>query len=161
MRSIKQKIDKRYSEGTEKELRFIRQRYRASRKLAWRLRKQQTENTIHRIRDPLTNKTTAKLKETEKVFETYYISLYTQTEVYDRQIIQKFLESLDISSIWKYQNEKLVSEISAEEINRAISGLSASRSPGCNGFSPKWYKSMRQPMFPLLDAILITLWREE
>ena len=47
----------------EKNIRFIKQKYyeagpRAAKLLVWMLKKQQTENIIHKIRDPTTNKIT-------------------------------------------------------------------------------------------------------
>lgn len=67
MRPDKQQVDKILSEEIEKKLRFMKQRYyeagpKASTLLAWRLRKQQAENSIHKIRDPITNKITTKLR---------------------------------------------------------------------------------------------------
>lgn len=49
----------------------MKQRYyeagpRAAKLLAWRLRKQQAENTIHKFRDPFTNKITNNLKGIQK-----------------------------------------------------------------------------------------------
>lgn len=63
-----------------KNLRFMKQRYhkvgpKAAKLLAWRLRKQQAENTICKIRDPVTNKMTSSLDGIQKVFETYYTHL--------------------------------------------------------------------------------------
>ena len=61
MRPLKQEIDKIYCDEVEKNLRFTKQRYyeaglKASKRLAWRLRKQQSENTVYKIRDPATKK---------------------------------------------------------------------------------------------------------
>lgn len=77
MRPVKQVIDKILSEEIERKLRLMKQRHyeagsKASKLLAWRLRKQEAENTIHKIRDPLTNKITTKLKGIQKAFITYY-----------------------------------------------------------------------------------------
>ena len=82
MRSVRQEIDKIHSKEIEKKLKFMKQRYyeagsKASKLLAQRLRRQQAENTIYKIRDPLTNEIT-KLEGIQIVFEIYYKSLYTQ-----------------------------------------------------------------------------------
>lgn len=60
MQPIKQDIDKIYCENIEKNIRYMKQRYyeagpKAAKLLAWRLRKQQEERTIFKIRDPITN----------------------------------------------------------------------------------------------------------
>lgn len=128
MRPVKQEIDKILSEEIEKKLRFMKQSYyeagpKASKLLAWRLRKKQAESTVNRIRDPLTNRVSTKLEGIQKAFETYYKSLYTQSDKADELTIQTFLASLDLPSIGKVQNEKLLSEISTEEIDCATSGL--------------------------------------
>lgn len=61
IRNVKQEIDKILSEEVEKKIRFMKQKYyeagpKASRLLAWKLRKQQAENTIHKVRDPASKK---------------------------------------------------------------------------------------------------------
>lgn len=157
MRPVKQEIDKILSEEIEKKLKYLKQRYyeagpKASKLLAWRLRKQQAETTIHRIKNPQTNKVTTKLEGVQKAFETYYKSLYTQPDKADRPTIQTFLDSLDLPHIGKIQNEELVSEISIEEIDGIISGLKVNKSAGCDGYPAEWYKCMRKPLLPLLQA---------
>lgn len=73
IRDTRQEIDKILGEEVEKNIRFMKQRYyeagpRATKLLAWRLRKQQAENTIHKIRDPITNKITHTLDGIQKAF---------------------------------------------------------------------------------------------
>lgn len=63
----------------------MKQRYyeagaKVAKLLRWRLRKQQAERSIYEVRDPRMNKTTTKLEGIQTSFETYYKSLYTQTE---------------------------------------------------------------------------------
>lgn len=38
----------------------------------------------------------------------------------------------------------LTAEITAEEINKAISNLKANRSPGTDGYTSEWYKALTQ-----------------
>uniref|UniRef100_A0A3B3XJ11 Reverse transcriptase domain-containing protein n=1 Tax=Poecilia mexicana TaxID=48701 RepID=A0A3B3XJ11_9TELE len=157
MRPVKQEIHKILNEEIEKKLKYMRQRYyeagpKAAKVLSWRLRKQQVENTIYKVRNPRTNKITSKLEEIQSSFEAYYAALYTQPDKMDNQTIQKFLNSLDLPSIGKNQNDKLMAEISAEEVDRGISNLKTNKSPGCDGFPPEWYKAMRESVLPLLKA---------
>lgn len=56
MRNVKQEMDKILSEEVEKNIRSMKQRYYEAGPKAWRLRKQQAENTIDKIRDPVTHK---------------------------------------------------------------------------------------------------------
>ena len=77
MRPLKQEVGKMYCEEVEKNLRFTKQRYyeagsKASKLLAWRLRKQQSESTVYKIRDPTTKKVTYKLEGIQKAFEKFY-----------------------------------------------------------------------------------------
>uniref|UniRef100_A0A3Q3G6M4 Reverse transcriptase domain-containing protein n=1 Tax=Labrus bergylta TaxID=56723 RepID=A0A3Q3G6M4_9LABR len=84
--------------------------------------------------------------------DPYYTLLYTQPDRADGLTIQKCLASLDLPSTGKKQNDKLVTEISTEEIDSAISNINANKSPGCDGFPPEWYKYMRESLIPLLKA---------
>ena len=155
IKHTKQEIDKLLGEEVEKKLRFMKQRYyeagpKASRLLAWRLKKQQAENTIYKIRDPVTNKITSNMDNIQKVFETHFKSLYSQPDRVDKQTIVDFLESLDLPSIGTTMNKKLISPITQEEIDEAISNLNSNKSPGTDGFPPEWYKVMREHLLPLL-----------
>ena len=81
IRNVKQGIDIILSEEVEKNKRFMKQRYyeagpKVAKLLAWRLRKQQAENTIYKIRDPVTSS----LEGIQKALETYYKSLYSQSD---------------------------------------------------------------------------------
>lgn len=65
IQKVKQEIDQTYREEVEKKLRFLKQRYyeagsKATKLLAWRLRKQPAQNTIFKIKDPKTKKITCK-----------------------------------------------------------------------------------------------------
>ena len=125
IRNLKQEIDQILSEEVEKNISFMKQRYydsgpKATKLLAWRLRKQQAENTIHKIRDPATKKITTSIDGIQTAF------------VLGKEI-----------------NDKLVSPITVEEIEKAITSLNANKSPGTDGFPPEWCKSMKD-LLPLL-----------
>ena len=174
MRSIKQEIDQIHSEELERKLRFMRKKYyetgsKATKLLAWRLRKQKAENTIHEIRDPDSNKTTSTLAGIQKAFKTYYESLYTQPDRAEAHTVEQVLNQLDLPSIGKLHNDDLAKEITTEEVDKAISGLKVGKSPGTDGFPGEWYKSMREQISPLLcdcfnyilkEGALPPSWRE-
>ena len=74
----------------------MKQRYyesgpKATKLLAWRLRKQQGENTIHKIRDHVTKKITTSIDCIQMAFENDYASLYSQKEHSNETTILKFL----------------------------------------------------------------------
>lgn len=174
MRPLKQEIDKIYCDEIEKNLRFTKQRYyeadsKASKLLAWRLRKQQSENTVYKIRDPATKKVTYKLEGIQKAFEKFYQNLYTQLTRFEPAKVEELLSQLDLPSLGKLQNEKLIKEISPEEIDKAISSLKSSKSPGTDGFPGEWYKSLREELIPILhksfnytlrEGVIPPSWRE-
>ena len=98
---VKKEINKFYEGELEKKAKFTRQRYyengpKALKLLAWRLRKQQTENTIYEIRDPKTEKFFRKQEDIHNIFENYYKNLYKEPSTTNSQEIHLFLESLDL-----------------------------------------------------------------
>lgn len=81
-----------------KKMRFTKQKYyetgpKAMKLLSWRLRKQQTERTVYKIRNPKNNKVCHKLEEIQQAFEVYYKDLYTQPDKADDSVIDEFLKS--------------------------------------------------------------------
>lgn len=132
--------------------RFYEAGPKATKLLAWRLRKQQAERAIYKIKDPVTNKILNTLDGIQRAFETYYKSLYTQSDKTNRDTIEKFLNSLDLPSLGVEQNKVLTSRITLEEIDKAISSLNSNKTPGTDGFPPEWYKAMRKTLLPLLET---------
>lgn len=63
-----------------------------------------------------------------------------------------FLASLDLLSVSEEQNRGLTSEITSEELNSAISSLKANKSPGPDGYTAEWYRTMREKLIPTLLA---------
>ncbi len=111
MRPIKQEIDNIYCDEIEKKLRFTKQRYyeagsKASKLLAWRLRKQQSENAVYKIRDPISKRITHELEGIQKAFEHFYQSLYTQPTPFDFGKVEEFLNQLDLPSLGNLHNDK-------------------------------------------------------
>lgn len=123
-------------------MRFMKQRYyeagsKATKLLAWRLRKQLAENTIHKIRDPATNTFTSSLDGIQKAFAKYYKSLYSQSDQVKRHTNAEFFNTLDLPTLGKEINDKLISSITKEEIDKAISNLNSNKSPGTDQVSPQ------------------------
>lgn len=113
MRPIKQEIDKIYCDEIEKKLRFTKQRYyeagsKASKLLAWKLRKQQSENAVFMIKDPVSKKITQELDGIQKAFEHFYQSLYAQPTPFDFDKVEEFLNQLDLPSLGKIHNDKIM-----------------------------------------------------
>lgn len=143
----------------EKKMRFTKQKYyetgpKAMKLLSWRLRKQQAERTVYKIRNPKNNKVCHKLEEIQQAFEVYYKDLYTQLDKADDSVIDEFLKSLDLPSIGEHQNNALTAEITTAELGGAISRLKANKTPGSDGFVSEWYKTFKLEMMPFLLRFL-------
>lgn len=131
----KQQINKILDKQVEIKLKYIKQKYyengpRAKKMLAWKLRKQQTERSVFKIRNPETSVTCYKTEDILRSFEIYYKKLYSQPEAADPSIIENFLESLDLPSVGLTQNNLVTQEITEAEIDKAISNLKANKVPG-------------------------------
>lgn len=125
---------------------------RATRLLAKRLKKQQADKTIHKIRDIVTNQLTYEPKEIETNFMNYYKNLYSQPPSATTEQMRAFLDTLDLPAIGKKQNDFLTSPITTSEIEKAISRLKANKSPGSDGLPPEWYKTFGEQLLPLLES---------
>lgn len=154
MQLVKQEIDKIYCVDIEKKIRYMKQRLyeagpKAAKLLAWRLCKQQEERLFYKIKDPITNKISTKLKKIHSSFEKYYTNVFTHSGETSVQKTEQFLNSLDLPTLGEIHNT-LTSEITDLEINSAISALKRNKSPGTNGYPAEWYKLMRELLLPLL-----------
>lgn len=155
LNKIKQDLNKIYDEEIEKQCKFAKQRYyeigpKAMKLLSWRIRKQQSKNTIYKIRNPKTQKVCTELKDIQKSFELYYKDLYTQPTRAETGIIKSFLDSLDLPSIGEQQNKALLTEITIEELDSAISKLKANKTPGTDGYPSEMYKTFKPQITPML-----------
>lgn len=151
----KNEINEIYSQEIQKKLVFLKQKYyetgnKSAKLLAYKLRKQQVENGIYKIRDPQTKSTHCKMEDIQGCFEKYYKNLYSQSTVDDDTQLESFLNSLNLPTVTEGQNTSLIAEITPEELNTAIARLKANKAPGTDGFTSEWYKSLREPLTPML-----------
>lgn len=155
IKEIRGEVDEILGGDREKRARFVKQNYyeagpQATRLLARHLRKQQASNTIHKIRDPKTNRLSHEPDEIERIFEEYYKKLYSKPPSADERTMRSFLNSLDLSSIVETQSNTIMSQFKVKQLEAAISRLKASKSPGSDGFPPEWYKAFKKELTPLL-----------
>uniref|UniRef100_A0A3Q0RMJ3 Reverse transcriptase domain-containing protein n=1 Tax=Amphilophus citrinellus TaxID=61819 RepID=A0A3Q0RMJ3_AMPCI len=141
----------------EKKTRFLKQSYyeggpRANRLLAKRLKKQQADRTIHKIKDIYTNQIIYEPKEIEQKFVNFYRDLYSQPPSADVDQMKAFLEELDLPTIGKKHNDLLTSPITIADIKRAVNRLKTNKSPGSDGLPAEWYKKFSDELIPILEV---------
>lgn len=155
IKDIRKQIENLIKTETEVKMRFMKQTFyesgpRATRILARRLRTQQITNSIHKIRDPLSNELIYEPEAIYKTFKNYYETLYSQPENSDEERIKRFLDSLDLPSLGAEQNRYLTAPITKEELDKAIGRLRTNKSPGSDGYPNEWYKKFKEVLTPVL-----------
>lgn len=150
-------LNELYENQVTKKAKFIKQTYyengpKARRLLTWRARKQEASRYIHKIKNPQTNEVRYNLEDIQEPFVYYYSNLYSQPPAADINIVESFLDSLDLPSIGTEQNKKLTQQITEEEIGKAISNLKGNKVPGPDGFPSEWYKCFKQMIVPTLKS---------
>jgi len=134
---------------------FTKQRHyesgsRFTKFLSWKLKEQQAERTIFKIRDNQNNVILTKQDQIQSSFESYYKKLFTKISQNNEEEIQSFLDSLDLPTMTEEQNQKLGAVITDSEIQSAIKRLKNNKSPGSDGFPSEWYKVLNKILTPLL-----------
>lgn len=152
---IRKKIDEINNQDIQKKLLFLKQQYydsggRALKLLSYRLRRQQAERTIFKIKNSKTNQIETNLEKIQQCFEEYYQKLYSQPPLRSTNEIDSFLSSLNLPKVTSDQNKKLISKITEEEIRSAIRKLKTGKSPGADGFNSEWYRTMQDQLVPTL-----------
>lgn len=64
--------------------------------------------------------------------------------------IDAFLDQINIPQVTDKQNAKLVSKITKEEIQLAIRKMKGGKSPGTDGYTTEWYKTMQDQLITIL-----------
>uniref|UniRef100_A0A3Q3BC05 ribonuclease H n=1 Tax=Kryptolebias marmoratus TaxID=37003 RepID=A0A3Q3BC05_KRYMA len=155
IKETRQTLNRLYEDQIEKKTRLNKQNYyengpKSKKLLAWRIRKQQIDRFIQKIKNPTDKKIYHSLKDIKKAFELYYTQLYTQPHTVDPPSVRAFLTSLDLPSIGIDQNNRLTQQITEEEINKAISKMKGNKMAGEDGYPAEWYKHFRKLFTPLL-----------
>lgn len=130
----------KHYEGGSKHARF----------LAFKLRKQQADNTVYSIKDPVTKQTHHDIDNIKSCFKLFYEKLYTQLQVDNDSKMDDFLKSVNLPVLSETQNNTLMSAITTEEVKNAITRQKTNRSPGPDGYTAQWYKTLRDVLTPIL-----------
>lgn len=155
IKKIQAEINDIYSQETQRSLLFLRQKFyeaggKSAKYLAYKLRKQQEESTIHKIKNPLTNVVETKSEKIKECFESFYRDLYSQPAAADEAQVDSFLSRLDLPILTDLQNKELIEPITSREVDLAISRLKTGKSPGPDGYNTEWYKCFRPELSPIL-----------
>lgn len=124
---------------------FLKQKYwevygKASRLLAYKLKKKQADSALYKIKNPETKEIEHKQEKIKQCLVSFYQ-------------IDNFLHSLHLPEVTETPNDILKAEVTLEEINWAFTRLKASSSPGTDGFTSEWYKVLRDKLAAMLIRV--------
>uniref|UniRef100_A0A8C2JPE3 Reverse transcriptase domain-containing protein n=1 Tax=Cyprinus carpio TaxID=7962 RepID=A0A8C2JPE3_CYPCA len=165
IQKLKMQLENYLDEEVEKKARYTKQAYyelgpKSTKLLARKLRKQQADSTILKIKDPISQKLQTEPKEIENTFYQYYSKLYSPEGTPNKESIRAFLDKLDLPSIGEIQNKRILAEITSKELDKAISRLKANKAPGSDGFPGEWYKTFKEELKPILLEALNYIHKE-
>ena len=155
LKSARQALNSLTSIKVERNLRFVKQKYyesgdRASRLLAYRLKKQQALSTVSKIRT-MENSFVSKPAEISSAFADFYKALYKNTDTCnDADEIKSYLQTINLPKLSRTARNKMEAPISKLEIEEVITNLKNNKSPGSDGFSNEFYKKFSDIVTPLL-----------
>ena len=81
---------------------------------------------------------------------SFYQKLYSLEQLDNDTKTDTFLQSIQLPTVTDAQNNILRAQVTAEEINLAITRLKTGSSPGSAGFTCEWNKALRHTLVPLL-----------
>lgn len=129
LKQNRQKLDDLLTYKVEGALRYTSRKYyefgnRASRLLAFQLRKTQANRAVPKIRHPYTGIITSQPEEIVVAFKDYYKELYEREEQPDKlEKIKTFLDSVKLNRLTDEESKEMISPITEEEIKRSIDKL--------------------------------------
>ena len=154
LKEARRDLNSLINEKIEGNLRFTNQKYyengnRASRLLAFRLKKQQSSNIVQKLKE--NNSTLTKPDEISKSFAEFYKNLYKNTDTCtnDEELAQ-FLKDIKLKELPESMARELDEPIKDLEIRQIISTLKSNKSPGPDGYINEFYKVFIESISPLL-----------
>ena len=149
MKIVKNEIDEIYTQEIQKKLVYLKQKYqevggKASKLLAYRLRKKQADSTLYKIKNPETKVIECQQDKFKECLLSFYQKLYSLEQLDNDTKTDSFLQSIQLPTVTDAQNNILRAQVTAEEINLAITRLKT------GSFTCEWYKCLRHTLVPLL-----------
>lgn len=127
---------------------------KATRLLAFHLRKAQSNHVVPKMKHSDTNTITSQPKEVAEAFAAYYKRNYMKVKtLIEKEVkITKLLDSIQLNRLSQDEAEMLSSPITVQEIIDSISKLKSSKSPGVDGYSG-YYKAFVSELAPILCRV--------
>lgn len=131
LKETRKELDKILTYKAEGALRFSNQKYyemgnRASRLLAFQLRKAQSDRIVHKIIDPTLKTTLCHPKEIANAFASFYRNLYEEPKPMNERLehqIGTFLTNLNLPVLSEEESSGMISDITETEIRESIKKL--------------------------------------
>lgn len=159
LKEARKAFDKLLSLKAEGALRFTKQRYyengnRASRLLAFQLRKAQANRTVAKVINPKNGKTVSHPKEVVEAFATFYHNLYKEPRSQmTTDDTNTFLKNLKLPTLSEEASSQMISPITEVEIRNTIKKLKSNKSPGVDGLPGEFYKCFVNDLTPVLTKV--------
>ena len=113
-----------------------------------RLSKKKSEKTqINRIRNE--KEVTTDTAEIQRIMSDYYKQLYAN-KMDNLEEIDKFLEKHNLPRLNQEEIENINRPITSTEMETVIKNLPTDKSPGPDGFTGEFYKTLREEVTPIL-----------
>jgi len=159
LKETRKALDKLLSYKAEGALRFSKQRYyemgnKASRLLAFQLRKAQANRTVSKISHPTLSRIVSQPKEVADAFASFYQNLYKEPRVQTSgRDTDSFLTGLNLPTLSKETSKQMITPITETEIREAIKRLKSNKSPGVDGLPGEFYKCFINDLAPVLTKV--------
>lgn len=147
LKENRHKLNNLLTYKAEGQLRFTNQKYyefgnRASRLLAFQLRKLQSNRVVHKIKCPTTGDLSSQPEDVAKSFAKYYQELYKgENDPNKAEKIKQFLNSIDLNKLNGEEADLITRPITGEQIKDCILRLKNNKSPGVDGLPGEYYKT--------------------
>ena len=151
--ALKYKLNQILTMNTNRAFMYMKQKYfefgdKPQKLLARQLKKQETDRTIYKIKDPNGSIQTSH-KEINENFMQFYASLYTSKST-DNPKMETFLDQCELPLLNQKERSCLNTKITLNEIKKAIMSLKSGKSPGPDGLGNELYKHLKDKLAPYL-----------